>query len=335
MWKRLARSISLKLVLASAIPSAAVLLVGLGALIWHTRTLARTQPGLAFLELERGAILGTLLSLTFAGTAIALAARQFLIKPVEQLQRTMARAELGDALVRAKVQSEDELGKLAKSFNTMLARITDMEAHELETQESMHQLEREIGLQKELREVNTSLEAHVAEMELLLEVSKGLSASMGTVTGLEAVGQQLCARMGVDGVSVLRLDEEKRELVVAAVAGSVPPGARYKRFQLGEGISGEAAAKGVTLYVPDVEQDPRYLHYKGVGHDVGSFVAVPLRWRGAVIGCLDVHRRATSAFTPKELRLTEAIAAQAALLVRIDQLEQEGLALARDPLRTA
>jgi signal transduction protein with GAF and PtsI domain len=284
---------------------------------------ARTDPALAFVELERGAILGTLLSLTFAGIAIALAARQFLIKPVEALQRTMARAELGDALVRAKVLSEDELGKLAKSFNTMLSRITDMEAHELETQESMHELEREVGLQKELREANEALEAHIAEIELLLEVAKGLSGAQGMVNGLEAVGQQLCARMQVDGFSVVRLDEARQDLVVSAVAGSVPMGARLMRFRLGEGITGAAVAKGETLYVPDVEKDPRYLHYKGVGHDVGSFVAVPLRWKGHVIGSLNVHRRATSAFTPKELRLTEAVAAQAALLVGIDQLERD------------
>src|SRR5262249_55490955 len=130
--KRIRRSLALKLILASAIPSALVLLIGLGALVAHSHKLLARDPALAFAELKSGAILGTLLALTFAGMTIALAARHFLVKPIQALGRVMARAELGDFLVRSRVQSEDELGKLSQSFNTMLARITDMQVHEIE-----------------------------------------------------------------------------------------------------------------------------------------------------------------------------------------------------------
>src|SRR5438874_11583282 len=148
---RIRRSVALKLILASAIPSALVLLTGLGALLAHSHRIALRNPAMAFDELRSGAVLGTLLALTFAGMTIALAARHFLLKPIQALSRVMARAELGEFLVRARVQSEDELGRLARSFHTMLARITEMAVADIEAKESLAKLALDLSLQQELQ----------------------------------------------------------------------------------------------------------------------------------------------------------------------------------------
>src|SRR5437763_14723449 len=161
---RIRRSLALKLILASAIPSALVLLIGLGALVAHVPHTALRNPAMAFVVLRTGAILGTLLALTFAGMTIALAARHFLLKPIQALSRVMARAELGEFLVRARVQSEDELGRLARSFNTMLARITDMAVADIEARASLARMERDHSLHAALQQVNESHGANVGEM---------------------------------------------------------------------------------------------------------------------------------------------------------------------------
>src|SRR5947208_16988762 len=93
---RIRRSLALKLILASAIPSAVVLVTGLGALVAHSHRLAARDPALAFDELRTGAILGTLLALTFAGMTTAPAARPFLVKPMLARPRLVARRALGD-----------------------------------------------------------------------------------------------------------------------------------------------------------------------------------------------------------------------------------------------
>src|SRR5438105_11387034 len=111
---RIRRSLALKLILASAIPSAVVLLAGLGALVAHSHKVALRNPAMAFDELRTGAILGTLLALTFAGMTIALAARHFLLTPIQALSRVIARPELGAVLVRAPVHTEDVAGRLAR-----------------------------------------------------------------------------------------------------------------------------------------------------------------------------------------------------------------------------
>jgi diguanylate cyclase (GGDEF)-like protein len=327
VFKRLRRSIALKLVLASALPSAVVLLAGLGALLWHTGRLAQRDPLMAYQVLRAGALLGTALSLTFAGIAIALAARQFLVKPMEKLSQVMGRAELGDFLVRAQVQTEDELGKVSKSFNTMLARVTDMAVAEIETRASMAQVEKELSLQEDIKQVNQQLEAHIGEMELLLEVSKAVSGTLDLPEQLETLGKQICVRLGVEEFSVMLVDDVSHQLVIEAVAGTALPSIRGTRFHLGEGITGEVAAKGQAIYVPDVEKDPRYLHYKGRQHGKGSFLAVPLRTKGRVLGVMSMSRTKVDGFSTQEVRLAEAIAAQAALAISNARLYQQTLEL--------
>src|SRR5258708_24945095 len=248
--KRIRGSLALKLILASAIPPAVVLLAGLGALLAHPRHVAVTNAALAFADLTDGAVVGTLLGLTLAGMTVALAVRHFLVKPIQALSQVMARAELGEFLVRARVQSEDELGKLSKSFNTMLSRVTDMAVTEIETHESMLQLEGSLTLQAELKGLNQQLAEHVREMELLLEVSKAVSGTLDLPEQLQELGKQVCARLSISEFSVMLLDETTHQLVIEAVAGEVPAAARGMRLPLRPGVTGEAAARGPTLYRP-------------------------------------------------------------------------------------
>jgi diguanylate cyclase (GGDEF)-like protein len=324
---RIRRSLALKLILASAIPSALVLLAGLGALVGHSHRIALKDPAAAFAELRSGAILGTLLALTFAGMTIALAARHFLIKPIQALSRVMARAELGEFLVRARVQSEDELGRLARSFNTMLARITDMAVADIEAKASLARMERDLSLQTELKAVNERLAAHVSEMELLLEVSNAISGTLEMPELLDTLGGLMCARFGVSEFSVMLVDDATGELVVEASAGDGPRTTRGMRFHLGEGITGEVAARGQTIYVPDVAKDPRYQEQKRHRPATGSFLGVALRSKGTILGVMNLNRPREDAFSPQETRLVEAIGSQAALAIANARLYQQTLEL--------
>ena len=330
---RIRRSVALKLILASAVPSAVVLLVGLGALIAYTESVARTDPALAFHLLKQGAVIGSLLTLTFAGIAVAVTSRRFLVKPAQQLGTTMARAEMGDILVRAKVTSDDELGRLARSFNTMLARVTDMAAHEIETERSLHTMERELALKRELSAVNERLAAHVREMELLLAVSKALTGTLDLPEQLHQLGRLVCEALRVEEFCTMLLDEQAHQLVVEAAVGTSLAAARGLRFRLGEGVTGAAAAQGKTIYVKDVQKEPRYLHYKGLRRSTGSFLCVPLRAKGRIVGAMNLNRPAVDAFSTQEIRLAEAIAAQAGLAIANARLYQQTLELSySDPL---
>ena len=99
------------------------------------------------------------------------------------------------------------------------------------------------------------------------------------------------------------------------------------RFHVGEGITGEVAAQGATIYVPDVEKDGRFLHYKGQRRSIGSFLSVPLRAKGRLVGVMNLSRPRLDAFSQQEIRLAEAMAAQAALSISNARLYHQTLEL--------
>ncbi|GAC1541702.1 MAG: hypothetical protein NVS2B9_08700 [Myxococcales bacterium] len=170
-------------------------------------------------------------------------------------------------------------------------------------------------------------------MEVLLGVAASLSGTLDLPQQLADLGQKVCEGFDIADFSVMLLDEATQQLVVEAVAGEAPAGSRGLRFQIGEGVAGQAAARGETIYVPDVSQDPRYLHYKGSRQNTGSFVAVPLRVKGRVVGILSLNRPRAGAFTPQEIRLAEAIASQAALAITNARLYAQTLEMSyTDPL---
>ena len=227
----------------------------------------------------------------------------------------MGRAEGGEFLVRAKVDSDDELGRLARSFNTMLARVTDMAVHEIETRQSLEQMEREVALRQQLEGANLKLEVYLRELELLVQVAKALGGTLDLPEQLAQLGQLVRGGLAVGECSLLLLDDATSELAVEAVVGDSPNAVRGARFRIGEGITGQVAARGETIYVPDVEADERFLQAKGSGHVTGSFVGVPLRAKGKLVGVMNLYRAKVGQFTPGELRLAEAIAAQAGLAI--------------------
>src|SRR5207302_10479021 len=66
---------------------------------------------------------------------------------------------------------------------------------------------------------------------------------------------------------------------------------------------------------PDAAADPRFLHGKGSRPVSGSFVGVPLKAKGRLVGVMNLYRPSTGAFTAREIRLAEAIGAQAGLAI--------------------
>jgi len=120
-------------------------------------------------------------------------------------------------------------------------------------------MQRELNLQEELKQANAQLEAHVVEMELLLEVSKAVSGTIDLPSSWRSWGSSCCA-LRITEFSLLLVDEtthqsgggghRRQHRAVGAGAAAV---AR-------EGIAGEVARTGKRIYVPDISQEARYLH---------------------------------------------------------------------------
>ncbi|MFH1811728.1 MAG: diguanylate cyclase [Pseudomonadota bacterium] len=261
---------------------------------------------------------------------VAVAARRLITRPLLQLVDTMSRAKEGDFLVRAPTDRDDEIGHVARTFNTMLAAITDLQASRIEQAQDLAVAQHELALRQQLEErnrviaeTNASLQRKVDELTLLTDLTRAVTSTLE----LKAVLDEVCRRagtfMGVDeAVALLNEDQRQRVRVISMHGVPASVDLRDLTFKHGDGITGRVALSGRTILVRDTTADPRYLHYKGQRPVDGSFLSVPMLAKGRVLGVLDFFRAQVDAFDERSITLLTAVAGQAALAVENARLYQ-------------
>ncbi|HEY3451916.1 MAG TPA: diguanylate cyclase [Myxococcales bacterium] len=264
----------------------------------------------------------------------------FITRPLGRLMEAMQRAEKGDFLVRAKVESKDEIGRLAGAFNKMVSRITEMKVAEIEASREMESMQRELTLKAELErqhkvieDANHALSRRVREMTLLLDVARSLNSSLSLQEILSMVTEMVGVTFGVEQFAVMLLDETGTELVVSASFGYPPLSLADFRLPLGSGASGLSGRTREAVYVADIQKDPRY--FKGP-HDPaegGSMLAVPMICKEKLVGVLNFVRFRKEGFSENDIVLLQLIASQAAMAIVNARLYTETLEMAHvDPL---
>jgi sigma-B regulation protein RsbU (phosphoserine phosphatase) len=89
---------------------------------------------------------------------------------------------------------------------------------------------------------------------------------------------------------------------------------------LGRGLVGTAAETKQAVLVPDVSKDPRYIE---ANPETRSELAVPLIYKGKVIGVLDLEHTRRGFFTEEHQRTMTTLAAQIAIAVENARLYEE------------
>ncbi len=93
-----------------------------------------------------------------------------------------------------------------------------------------------------------------------------------------------------------------------------------------EGLSGQVAASGEPILVPDVQQDSRYIPV--APGQSGSNVVLPLKVKGQVIGILDVESEQVNAFDADDLIVLQLLANQIATAIENARLYEQAQQLA-------
>ena len=114
----------------------------------------------------------------------------------------------------------------------------------------------------------------------LLDVSQALVGNVSLHAGLSGVLTILARRCGAIRGAVALLDDRTRELQVRAGLGLSGPGSET-RYDLGEGLTGQVAASGEPIVVPQVGRERR-------GAEL-SFVCVPILLYRRPVGTLSIE----------------------------------------------
>jgi GAF domain-containing protein len=140
-------------------------------------------------------------------------------------------------------------------------------------------------------ELFTETQEHLAQHRLIHHVTTVAASSTNIEDALSSAVQGLRVTLG-DRVSILLKDPKTNSLRIQAAAG-YDTDVLGMRIKIGQGITGWAAEHSEAIIVNDVLQDSRYI--PGI-ETVRSELAVPLVYRGELLGVLNIESDIPNAY---------------------------------------
>lgn len=151
------------------------------------------------------------------------------------------------------------------------------------------------------------LARRVSQLTTINKISRVITSILDPDELVSEFVKAIAQGFGYRHVSMMALDKERGDLYFKAGYGwdedTVP---RDLRLKLKEGIIGHAAYFGETLVCGDVEADPRYVRKSNMS--TKSELAVPVTFRGELLGVLDIQSEVKEAFTRNDVNTMEMLA---------------------------
>jgi GAF domain-containing protein/HAMP domain-containing protein len=219
---------------------------------------------------------------------------QTLAGPIVRLTQTAQAISKGDINTVAKVESGDEIGTLAGTFNTMTAQ---------------------------LREFIGTLEQRVADRTKALttstEVSRRLSTIMEETKLVHEVVDQVKNAFNYYHAQIYFFDADKDQLVMAGGTGEagVTMIEQHHQIPVGRGLVGHAAQNNEPILVSNTSLDVNWLP-NPLLPDTKAEAAIPIAIGDDVLGVLDVQHNVSDGLQREDVELLQSIANQVAVAMR-------------------
>ncbi len=158
------------------------------------------------------------------------------------------------------------------------------------------------------------------EKEVLLEISRTLSAPLDLDEVLEAIFRSLRQVVRYDAAAIYLVSRSSQRLELVRDAGYPEGSDEAFRLSVGEGIVGWVAKTGEAVIVPDVRRDRRYVSARA---STRSELAAPLVLEGRTIGVFNLESDREDAYHGGHLEMLAVFAAQAAVSIERTRLTRE------------
>ena len=212
---------------------------------------------------------------------IATLVSMIITKNLHHMMKIFNKIANGNLAVRAPVETQDEIGELAVSFNKMASS---------------------------LEETKKELDQRLLEIYALYNVSKTLNANVETEQFLLSLVEDISKSMEVDRMMIMLVDSETGDLKVASHTGFKDDKVTILQGHLGEGFYGSVASSGKCALIEDVNTDDSIKSEEIAGKAINSIIAVPFHRRGEVLGLICVYKDKPESFKSSDLNLFESVA---------------------------
>ena len=181
------------------------------------------------------------------------------------------------------------------------------------------------------------------EAELLSDISKAFAESLDLAETLASILRSLDTHLKLRRGTIALLDPETEMIDVKVAHGLSKRSRSMGSYKIGEGITGLVVESGKEIVVPDISNDPRFLHKTRArklekGKRI-AFFCVPIKLEGGTIGALSVDKQSDAKddfrTNVRLLNIISTMIAQAVKLNRLvesdrEQLREENVRLRRE-----
>ena len=255
------------------------------------------------------AALGVNLGIALAAILLAVLASWFIshsiAAPLVNLASTAAQIAAGDLAQVARVTRNDEVGTVARAFNSMTAQLRDLIN----------------SLEQRVHERTQALRRRAVQLETSAQISREITSILEIDELLTRVVDLIRDVFGYYHVRIFLVNDDGSNLVLRVTSAQAEP--RVRHVPLGPGsLNGEAAQANQALLVNDVSRDARYLADEDLP-DTRAELVVPLRVGEEVVGTLDVQSREVDAFTPEDVLVIQSLGDQLAIAIENARLYRQ------------
>ncbi|HHJ06207.1 MAG TPA: HAMP domain-containing protein [Anaerolineae bacterium] len=254
---------------------------------------------------QTGGVLYAGAGLVILAIASAVFFAYIIAQPIRRLTDVAHTVAEGNLNVTAPIETQDEIGDMAKSFNIMTAR---------------------------LRELIGSLEDQVitrtAQLETVLEVNQRLTTILDVDELMVQVVDLVKSTFNYYHAHIYLLDETETLLIMRAGAGEA--GRRMKEqghyipLAAERSLVARAARSKRAILISNVKQEPNWLP-NPLLPETQSELAIPITFgaKNAIMGVLDVQQNQVGGLTRDDVQLLTSLTHQIAIAARNAQLYQD------------
>jgi GAF domain-containing protein/HAMP domain-containing protein len=259
------------------------------------------------------------------GTALLLVliwqATNRVVQPIHNLAKTASEIASGEMTRIALVESEDEIGILARAFNALTTQLRN----------SLSELEKQIA------ERTLDLEVRSSYLQASAEVSRIVASILDPFKLSQEVVDLIRERFGLYYVGLFQVEKNREWAVLKAGTGRVGlnMAAQGYRIGIGSGMIGWCIANAQPRISLDSGGEPARQRQTDSAlmldlPETRSEAALPLRSRGQVIGALTLQSAVPGAFDKENITVFQTLADQVAIALDNARLFSEG----QEALRT-
>lgn len=234
-------------------------------------------------------------------------------RPILGLTQTAEKVAVGDLSAQAGITSKDEIGSLARSFNTMTEQLrSSIENLEKRVQERTQMLARQ----------NESLTYRSRQLQTVADVARNVVSNTDLESLLTSVTNLISDRFNYYHVGIFLIDDagEYANLRASNSIGGQRMLSRQHKLRVGQvGIVGYVTGAGQPRIATDVGKDAVFFNNPDLP-ETKSEMALPLKIENQIIGALDIQSIESNAFSEEDVALFTTLADQVSVAINNNQL---------------